>query len=267
MAVIDTTAKTKIQPASLGPSHIGARVRPLSYGDKVKFLVHGDPGSGKTVMAATSGGLIVRPPTDNVDSAHAQGLEAKQLVTNTWDEMWELYEWLRHDRPNFPWVWLDSISLWQDEGLDDVYDLMLARKKAGEDRDHRAQFGPDKGEYGTNMWRLSKWVRHMCALPDFHFGITAHTFRYTDPKTGEILYMPWVQGKEMPDKIVGYMNVVGYLTVRENKKGEQVRVMLTDKLESYYAKDQFNAFGGKIIRPTIPKMMAAIEAAAKEKKQ
>jgi hypothetical protein len=79
--------------------------------------------------------------------------------------------------------------------------------------------------------------------------------------------MPWVQGRAMPQKICGYMNLVGRLAVMARlkdgdtyKKGDQYRVMYTDLTDKYYAKDQYlGAFKGKMLHPSMPKIIKVID--------
>jgi hypothetical protein len=83
--------------------------------------------------------------------------------------------------------------------------------------------------------------------------------------------MPWIQGKNMPNKICGMMNLVGYYHLQTREvRGEtkMSRVLQTNKDVSWYAKNQFKlpdgsgVFGpqGKLVNPTIPKMVEAIQA-------
>jgi hypothetical protein len=80
--------------------------------------------------------------------------------------------------------------------------------------------------------------------------------------------LPWIQVKGMVSKVCGYMNLVGYLEVAENKNKKQYRRLLTNKGPRHYAKCQYidakrvNVFGEKgiIVNPTIPEMMATIES-------
>jgi hypothetical protein len=63
--------------------------------------------------------------------------------------------------------------------------------------------------------------------------------------------MPWIQGKQMPEKICGYMNVVGRLYVNDGK-----RILETEHKGLYWAKDQLGI--GRVIEPTMPKLLAKI---------
>lgn len=234
-------------------------IRPVSVGGNIKFICYAGPGAGKTVLAGSSSKptLIIRPPMDHTDSLAVRGSAAEEWVIDDWTEMEEAYEYLKHEgQDHYHWVSLDSISIWQDSGLDDVFEDTIARKGP-----ERANYNPDKGEYGVNMYRLAKWIRHLCAL-DINVMITAHPFASED-EDGDLLMMPYIQGKMMPEKICGYMNLVGLLKVVEPKgKGkEPFRALVTDRAGKWYAKDQFDAFGGRIIEPNLDKIEDAIEEA------
>lgn len=242
---------------------------------KVFACIYADPGTGKTSLIGTGGKefktLIVRPPTDHTDPIIGSG--CKETIVRDWEEIWEVLEYLRHDGHEWDWAWLDSISLLQDFGLDDVYENTLDKKgpKGSEARKNREQFGPDKGEYRVNMWRLEQWVRHTVGAAQFNFGITAHPFWY-EPQDEDLppYLMPWIQGKNMPNKICGMMNLVGYYQQRERTVRNETktsRVLHTNKATSWYAKNQFKlpdgtgVFGesGSLVNPTIPKMMELIQ--------
>jgi hypothetical protein len=234
-------------------------IGPLGQGEKARILLYAHPGRGKTVLASTSAELgttlLIRSPVDHIPS-RALKSGAEQALVHDWSEMFELLEFLRHEPKAYEWVWLDSISLFQDVGLDDIFQAAIDRNPA------RRNYGPDKGEYGVNMSRLAEWVRFVVGANTFNFGITAHPFLATDPVSDGLIYMPWVQGKQMPEKICGYMNMVCYMEVRRNKQGKPYRKLYSQATEDFYAKDQFDAFPeGEMLNPTMPKIMEAINKA------
>lgn len=230
------------------------------------IIVYADPGVGKTWLAATSAKedhdtLIVRPPTDHTDTIDIHfDVIVDEWVVHDWQDMDEVHEYLRHEDHGYRWVWMDSVSLVQEIGLDGIMQDLVTAKP------HRNEHVPDRGEYGENMNRLSKWIRNMSAL-DFNFGMTAHVIRYTSPKTGDEHLMPWVQGKMMPEKICGYANVVGHLDIIESEKHGEVRVLHVKPHDEYYAKDGFGAFSGRILRPDISKMEEEVKKAKKSKRK
>lgn len=227
-------------------------IQSVSASAKTNLLLWGDPGCGKTTFIGTEPNtLIIRPPQDHTDAI--EDPRVQEWVISTWSEMEEAFEYARHEAPGkHAWIWLDSISLWQDVGVDDIWDQVVAEKP------HRAKYGRDKGEYGRNMERLAAWCRAMVALPGFNFGITAHPFT-TDTPAGEMIFAPYVQGRNMPFKIAGMMNLVGLMRVQE--KGR--RVVDFNPTEDYIAHNKLGLFkpSGRLVDPTMPKLMAEIDAA------
>lgn len=254
-------------------------IEDVGQSSKIFTLLYGDPGIGKTTLIGTGGKvyktLIIRPPADHTDPIVGSG--CKEVIVRDWEEIWEVLEYLRHDGDEWDWAWLDSISLMQDFGLDDVYEGTLDGKgpKGSVARAAREKFGPDRGEYRVNMWRLEQWIRHTVGSASFNFGVTAHPFWY-EPQDDDLApyLMPWIQGKNMPNKICGMMNLVGYYHLQTREvRGETKtsRVLRTNKDTSWYAKNQFKlpdgsgVFGdnGTLVNPTIPKMVEAIQEGRK----
>lgn len=233
---------------------------PLTDSKSTKMIVVAPSGWGKTRLAGTSSGtaLFVRPPVDYVDSIlPADKPRHKQWVVRDWAAMEDCFEHLRHEGSElYSWVWFDSISAYQDIGLDDLWETIVTEKP------HRKRYGLDKGDYWINMQRLGRWVRDVASLSDtgaFNFGITAWPAELSpSPEDAEIeqKMMAWVQGKNMAMKVCGYMNVVAFGTV--TSKGTR-RLQLAET-EHIYAKDQFDMTEkGFMLNPTIPKIEAAID--------
>lgn len=231
----------------------------LTDSGSIKILVCAPSGWGKTRLLGTSpgGGLIIRPPVDYVDSINKEDKPNwKQWVVHDWAEMEDVFEHLRHEKPGtYPWVWFDSISSYQDIGLDDLWETIIVEKPS------RKRYGLDKGDYWINMQRLGRWVRDVATLSDsgaFNFGMTAWPAELSpSPEDSEVekLVMPWVQGKNMAMKMCGYVNVVAFGGLTE--KGSRILYFQAD--DHHYAKDQFNMFDSyKLLKPTMPKIVDAV---------
>lgn len=227
----------------------------------VTMMIYGVPGVGKTRLIGTGAkSLILRPPTDHTDSIEDPE-KVDELVMPDWTTALEAFQWLHGGGGKaYNWVWLDSISLFQDHGLDDIWADTVAKKPS------RAEFGLDKGEYGVNMFRLQQWIRNMVGLASegaFNFGLTAHPFHWYDPIREEEVLAPWIQGRNMMTKITGYMNIVGYYRLVERDGKPDKRVLYTDQGAAWMAKDQFDALSGRMVEPTMPKIEKAIKDARK----
>lgn len=231
-----------------------------------RFLIFGDPGTGKTPLACTAPNALVGDGDGGLVSALTAGSTAKVWTLNDWNDMLALYEWLRDGgTKEFDWLILDSLTLFQERGMDNVMDDLVASPKGS----HRSIYLPDKGEYGQNMNRLGRTLRDLKRLP-INQVWTAHAQVFEVPQdNGEIVerIMPAIQGGkgDLSRKICGYVSVVGHLeqitktkTVNGKKKTTTTPVLITDKKNGWYGKDRHSAIG-RMLNPTIPKMVAAIE--------
>ncbi len=254
-------------------------IQPVGASAKVFCLIHSDSGVGKTTLIGSGGKkfkeLLIRTPISHSDPIIGSGV--MEMICHDWEEIFEALDYCRHEGHKYDWVWFEDISLTQDVGLDDVYVTNALDKKGpigSQARKERERWGPDQGEYRVNMWRLGQWVRYAVGAGQFNLGITAHSF-YWEPKSKDVenyniepCMWPWIQGKGMPSKICGMMNVVGYMEVKTRKiKGREreIRVLHTNKSPDWYAKCQIktpdgkSVFGdGDLINPTLPEMMEMI---------
>lgn len=235
--------------------------RAPKLGASAQMLIHGPPGIGKTLLIAQQPRtLILHPPTDHLDSIQKPS-NIEEIILNDHDDADQAYQFLQQGGSDaYDWVWLDSLSLFQEHGLDEIWKNLIAKYP------HRKEWGLDKGEYGRNMERISRWVRQMVGLSmsgAFHFGITCHSIEMEDPETEKTLWMPEVQGKKMPTRTMGAMNLVGYYRWARQGKGKtakKVRVLDFHETDSFKAKDQLNVFGekGRLVSPTMPEIHRAI---------
>lgn len=233
---------------------------------KAALLVYGIPGVGKTSFIGTGEKtLIIRPPTDHVDPIIHAGNEKNfdDTVVRGWDELYPdgVFRGLQQgEYKNYEWVWLDSLSLFQDQGLSWLFD------KAVERHSHRAEYGLDKQEYGINQFRISRFIASMVGLVaenKINFGVVCHTMEWYNPQTESTMWAPNIQGREglFMQKICGMMKTVGYyyLSQPDGKKPFRALKTKTDK-DDVFVKDQLGIGGesGRLVNPTMADINAAI---------
>lgn len=220
----------------------------------LRIMVYGRPGTGKTVFA-TSGGpkhLILECDRGEASAVRYKST-AKKWQISDWNDMQEALSYLRHTgKEDFEMVWIDSLTHFQERGLDNIMDDLVADPKKA----HRRVYLPDKGEYGQNMNRVSRLLRDMRDLP-MHMGVTCHTFReqYFDDQEQD-LNTPYIQGKGMTEKVCGYMGVIGHMKIETGKTGE-VAVLDCRPSDQWYTKDRYGV--GRMINPTIGKVLTIVK--------
>lgn len=250
-------------------------IEPIGRGDWLRLGVYTYPGWGKTSFIGTSGfvgrTLIIRSSLDLIPSRVLKIPNVEQYVADTWEKMLEIQNYLRMSEHPYLWVWWDCVSNAEDVLLDDVWDGTVAEKPArafivvdgkivGPNLSPTS--GLDRGEYGRNMERIQQWVRHMVGTNTFHFGMTfwPHEGQHPTNDEGGTLIRPFVQGKNMTEKLTGYTNMMGFLEIMENDKQKWRRLHFAEN-SRFFAKDQYDAFPkGYTDNPDIAKIMKAVEA-------
>lgn len=228
---------------------------------KIHALIYGDPGSEKTRLAGSSpnGLLLNADGASGPDSILRSGMQVWHL-----DDLYEAqtaYEWLLHEgHKEFDWVWLDSITLLQEKQMDKVLGDVVKAKP------HRDPDIPDVQEYLKVQNQIKRLVRDLIGL-DMNVGITAHVLRVEDDDDGAVAYWPAITGKLMPQKICGYMGIVGYMgrqkvKVKGKDETKEVTTLRTQRSEKFYAKDRYGALNGQPMpEPSIPKLIKKVNDA------
>lgn len=214
----------------------------------INMLIYGHPGEGKTVFWGTGEGVLILDSDHGTESARAQGSKADVMPCPDYASLLEAYEYLANGDHPYRWVVWDSLTLFQSRSLiDEVMADAIAENPRQE------EFVPAVRHYLVSMNRVGRMVRNFTALP-INFGISCLVNQEEDPVDGSTLYMPGVQGKNMPANVSGWMGIVGYLTKAEAEDGKMRQRLITRRLGRYYAKDRFDALGAHVDRPTLPKI-------------
>jgi hypothetical protein len=224
------------------------------------MCIFSDTGVGKTRLIGGGGAstIILRPSTDNTDSIRVPG--AQEWIVDDHKALFEALDYARHKGDEFDWWWWDSISMWQHTGLGDVFQAAVDRNSA------RADYGPDKGEYGINMNRMFNFLQQMhgCSQAGlFNFGVTALAAELSiseDPEAVKKL-RPALKGKDMAQSLMGLMNIVAFYEIVDNN-GKLRRVLRSQASDRFDAKDQLDAFPkGRLVDPEWSDVSGAIEKA------
>jgi len=222
----------------------------------VNICLHGEPGVGKSVLAAsTPKTLLLLNDADESSAAAELGSTAHKWVINTIEDMEQAYEYVRHEGyKEYEWVWIDNLTLLQEQFMDQVMEQLVA------DKPHRNRWVPDMHEYLVVQNQVGTYIRYFRAIP-IHFGWTAHCMR-TEDEDGHVLYTPMIQGGQgaLSQKLCGYMNVVGHLSAIRNKEGDTERKLTVTKRGKFYAKSRWSGLQGTLTNTDMPAVMKRIQS-------
>ncbi len=118
---------------------------------------------------------------------------------------------------------------------------------------------PTLNDWGRNSEIVRSIVRTFRNL-DLHVIFTCHAAEVKDEQTGAVEILPSLPGR-LAREVMGYVDVVGYLYVKETDDGEFRNVLITRNTGKYQAKDRFDALGPYIENPTMDKIIKKIKEA------
>ena len=232
------------------------QIKPLAKAGHINWLNYGEPGVGKSVLAGTSpNALHLASHPDETVSMRDSGSDL--WIVPDYDELAEACEYVMHEgHKEYDWVWLDNGTLMQEQGLDNIMEDVVAQKP------HLNRWIPDRPQYLINQNRYSHLIRMLVQAP-VNFGMTAHVMVMTTEDDTD-LYVPLLQGGQgiFSQKVCGYMNLVTYMKVAK-KEGQSRRVLYTSNTGKIQAKDRFGVLEPRVVDPTVPAIVSAIQGKPK----
>lgn len=204
---------------------------------KVRLLVYGAAGSGKTsliptlpdpVVFSAEGGLL------SIKDANVPFIEIK-----TMDDLKEAYQWVTEsaEAAQFQSVALDSIS--------EIAEVVLASEKATAKDPRQA--------YGALQDVMGSVIRSFRDLPGKHVYFSAKLDKSQD-ETGRILYSPSMPGNKLGQQLPYFFDLVLALRVEKDAEGVPQRALMCESDGLWSAKDR----SGKLAAWEAPDLGAVI---------
>ena len=188
--------------------------------NRVKALVYGQAGAGKTTLATTMPNPIIISAEGGLLSIAGSGIP--YIEVSSMEQLNEAYNWVTSSEGDkFDSVVLDSIS--------EIGEVVLTHEKKV-NKDGRAAYG----EMATQMTSL---IRSFRDLPNKHVLMTAKLEKIQD-ETGRVLYGPSMPGSKLSQQLGYFFDAVFALRVEKDSEGNTQRALMCDTDGLWQAKSR-----------------------------
>lgn len=217
---------------------------------RLKVLVYGTSGSGKTTFAGT----FPKPYFFDTDFGMLtlRGRDIEYDSYDSWVEMKSKLDKMLAKETEFETIVIDSIT--------SVQDLMLAAIMA-----ENNQKEPRLHEWGVLVERLRGLFFKLKRDRRYHVVVTAHEELVKDEESGGIMFQPLIVGKKMPQQMPAFSDEVYRARVR--KAGKHYKyIVATNAGVNFMAKSRlgcldreeipdFNVIRAKIQEGAVPSVV------------
>lgn len=224
----------------------------------LNLLVYGEPGAGKTYLAATAQDHESTTPVLFLDVEggtttirRRKDVDVKRV--NSIAELVEIHKVLNDENDGYyKTVIIDSLTELQKLDMRDIMREVVQRRP---DLDPDV---PSMREWGKSAEHMRRIVRGFRDLP-VNTIMTALSNIERD-ENGVVTYTPSLPGK-LKMEVPGFMDIVGYLSA-QIENDETIRRIQFAKSRRVIAKDRTDALDPVVDFPTIPLLWEAINASA-----
>jgi AAA domain len=284
LSVQPAPAPVKVEP----PAHGLKIVKPNEIPLHINFMIIGDPGMGKTVLAATApkplfvdceGGMLSIRNRSDIDVITLLPDEETKEKSLSWAKsaittLKKIYDMLALGGHPYETVVIDSLSELSKIVMISILEDVMA-SSAGANRDPDVPAIRDWGKLREQMGRIVRSFRNL-PINTVFTSLVSEINPYIEDSKGNISANPnsklgpALAGK-MAEEIPGYLDVVGFMYVEESIKPgsnpplkQRMRKLLVQPYGKVLAKDRSDALGQTIECPqgekdTLTKVFATIQ--------
>jgi hypothetical protein len=210
----------------------------------IKMLVYGASGVGKTVFGASAPSPIFLNAEGGMLSVADRNID--RINIETFQDLRDAFDFLKAGQHKYQTVIIDSLTEIQKKSMDGI----LA--KSGNEK-------PLIGDWGTNIEEVRKISRYFRDL-QMNVILIALEQIEKDEISGQTMRAPALQGKSLPQEVMGFYDIVGHMSVQEKNLGMDggpavigkpqqtvlVRSIRVQPSQSVYAKDRSSKLGASV---------------------
>lgn len=252
-------ARPRTAPTDAQLRSVKDRIKDVSEVEAfAKVCVYGVNGSGKTRFAASAPNALIIDINEH-GTRSASGTGAKVFEVDSWDDIGHVYWYLKAGKHPYESVALDTVTAMQQMAMSFVLG-------EAEERDPSREKGmPDKRTYGRAGQLMTAMMLAFRNLP-MHVIFTAQERSVKDDDTGETELITVDLPASSRGTAMGSVGVLGRMQPREakvrDKKTKKIKKQWVDTMyvgphEVMSTKDRTNTLGPVLMKPTMPKVIAA----------
>jgi AAA domain-containing protein len=207
------------------------------FNESIKWLVYGNSGVGKTVLASFAPNAYFLSTEKGVVSARRVGSPAKLIRAMDWDHIEAGLDWADEHLTRENWLIIDSLSKMQ---------TLLLRWWLQIQNSENAARDIDIPQIQDHQKWQNMLLRFVSRIVDAEYNaiFTATSMHKEDPE-GESLVLPNIVGKDytISNNVCAEMDIVSCLRVapRENVNEPRQAILTNDTFPPYFGKDRFRA--------------------------
>lgn len=231
--------------------------------EKLRMVVYGDFGRGKTTFAGTFPRPLIIDTNGGLVGLAINGVIAETFEPTGHEDLEGLYFWIKERVDNYDTIVIDTIDslvyLLMDEITEDAVD---AKVREGKKVTLRMQFVPEQGDYFASQRQMNRFLIGLRRLGK-HIVITS-SFRTKSGRTAPNV------SDGMERVICDFASVIGELVIIDEVSDEDreedpelfdgCRVLLTNESNARATKCRLQSLKPYVVEPTADKVLGLIES-------
>lgn len=237
--------------------------------EKLRIVVYGDYGRGKTTFAGTFPKPLVIDTNHGLVTLALDGTEVDQFEPTGYRDLEGIYFWIKERADAYETIVIDSLDSLVFLLMDEITEDAVEAKK--DDRKKvtlRMEFVPEQGDYFANQRQMKRFLTELRRLGK-HIVVTSGQREKAGRTTPDV-------SEGMERVVCDWASVIGELVIVDEagksapdqagtKPYDGCRALLTAANNRKATKTRFQSLAPYVIDPTFAKISALIEAEFKSR--